>query len=148
MDLQTMLDNAVQAERAKVMKASPQLTLGELILKLEAVEVNNLPVFFDVGKIRPTGIDSWRGSYCELALEYDDMSEPLVLKELLKLLNNTIGKTLTGYKGGNYLMGKTTPVWVANYGDSQGFRPNKETAVVGVLVKETKVLIKTRAMDY
>jgi len=38
MDLQTILNNAVAQERAEEMKTSSQLTLGELILKLDAVK--------------------------------------------------------------------------------------------------------------
>ena len=48
-------------------------------------------------------------------------------------------------------MGKTTPVWVANYGESGGFRSNKNydsTAIVDVVEKRNKVIIKTKSLEY
>lgn len=155
MDLQTMLDNAVAVQRSNRMKTSVQLTLGELILKLEIVKNKNLPVIYDVKKYFPTDIDSWRGSYCELALDYTDNEETamLLVKDLIRKLKKTVGKTFTGYKGGDFIMGRQTPVWVANYSTSNGFRRSKKsgndtTAIVDVLEKKDKVVIKTKQIDY
>ena len=47
-DLQTMLNNAVAAKRAEELKSSPQLLLGEMILKLETVKNKDLPLFIDL----------------------------------------------------------------------------------------------------
>ena len=60
MDLQTVLNNAVAAARAKRLKTSPQLTLGELILKLEAVEDKTSEVRIDFGYFRPVGLLAWQ----------------------------------------------------------------------------------------
>lgn len=149
--LQSILNNTIKAQRQKQMKTSPQFTLGEIILKLEAIKNKKLPVIFDIKKYHPIGIDSWRGSYCELALEYSTSAEVLSLAEFTKILKDTIGKTLTGYKEGDFLMGKTTPVWVANYGESKGFRKSKDlndTAVIDVIEDKNAVIIKTKAIDY
>jgi len=156
MDLQTMLNNAMTARRAEIMKTSPQLTLGEIILKLEVIKNKELPVVFDVEPYRPVNIDSWRGSYEELALKYaGNESRAFTVVELLQLLKSTVGRTLTGYKGGEYLMGKTTPVWVANYSECIGIRqdPNDYkdltyTAVVDVLEGKDTIIIKTEALEY
>lgn len=158
MDLQTMLNNAVEAQRAKEMLTSPQLTLGELILKLEALP-QDLPVTFDDEKYKPTGLNSWRGSYRELAIEYEDgggiayeqpkpdckmdaqfdihrhdcpcggtnefkttLTEKPTVGEFVAVLKNVLGRYFIGYKGGDFTMGKTTPLWVANYGSSSGFK--------------------------
>ena len=148
MNLQTILNNAIAAERAEEMKTSPQLTLGELILKLEAVGNKELPVVFDVGKYHPTDIDSWRGRYNELALNYVTKGEPLSVRDITAFLRGTVGSIHTGYKGGDYLMGKTTPVWVANYGDGEGPRGNEEyTAMVDVREEAKAVILVTRAME-
>ena len=64
MDWQEIIDNAMEMQRAKDMKTSEQLTLGELILKLEAVEDKSNPVIFNE-RYFPVDIDSWRGSYRE-----------------------------------------------------------------------------------
>lgn len=46
------------------------LLLGEIILKLESLQ-KDLPVEFDYGNYKPTGIASWRGSYYEMAIHYE-----------------------------------------------------------------------------
>lgn len=162
MDLQTMLNNAVQAKRNEDMKTSEQLTLGELILKLEATTAyqkfeeakekykdDGPDVMFDFEYIYPTGVSSWRGSYCELAIEFDykDWSDhkyekKLNVREFVELLKSTIGKEFTGYKGGEFVMGKNTPVWVANYGNSGN------TAVVDVIDEEYSVILVTKYLPY
>ena len=153
--LQNIVTNAMQRERQEQLKTSSQLTLGEIILKLEGIKNKKLPVIFDVEQYYPVGISSWRGSYHELALEYESDEEPMLLKDFEKMLKKMIGKTLMGYKGGDFLMGKTTPIWVANYGDVKGFRGEdyKDTAVIDVLEinvldSENKVIIKTKAMEF
>ena len=148
LDLQSILSNAVQAKRQEELKTSPQLTLGEIILKLESVKNKKLPVVFDIKKYHPMGIDSWRGSYCELALEYIEEGESMVLGSFTKMLKDTIGKTLIGYKGGDFLMGRITPVWVANNGECGGFREDGNTAVIDVLENKKAVIIKTKEMEY
>ncbi len=151
MDLQEIINNAMVAGRAKSMLTSLQLTLGELILKLEAIDDKTLPVIFDGKKHYPTGVDSWRGSYCELAIEYSTTSCHMSVKGLLKILKNTVGKTFTGYKGGEFLMGKTTPIWVANYGVSHGFKEDGDKycqAIIDVTKGKNNIIIKTKAIDY
>ena len=146
-----MIFNAMKAKRADDMLTSPQLTLGELILKLEAIPDKKLPVIFDGKKYYPTGIDSWRGSYCELAINYSTTSCHMTVEGFLDILRDTIGKTLVGYKGGDFIMGKTTPVWVANYGESQGFKSDGKIhsqAVTNVLKEKGYIVIKTKAIEY
>lgn len=62
---------------------------------------------------------SYRGSYDELAFEpKDDVS----FGEMLGYAKSALGKTFTGYKGGDYTMESYTPCWIAEYGTSQGDR--------------------------
>lgn len=133
MDLQSAISNQIAVDRAEKMKRSDQLTLGELILKLEACPNPDAEVYYEFHGLFPTSIDSWRGSYSELALNVSGSLDrysagaPLQVSALLTILKEAVGKTFTGYKGGEYLMGKTTPVWVANYGAT-----GSETAVIDV----------------
>lgn len=157
LDLQKILDNAVQAKRSEEMKTSQQITLGELILKLETLpptrtnykgEEEERRVWFEFEDLHPTGLISWRGSYCELAITFSNHrmgdwdEEAPTLRDFLARLKATIGQTFTGYKGGEYVMGKTTPVWVANYGNSGN------TGVVGVRDSEYAVYLLTAWCDY
>lgn len=184
-----MLDNAVAAQRAERMLTSSQLTLGELILKLEAVSNQSLPVVFDGNKYKPTGLSSWRGSYAELAITYEvgggsncyeqpkptcqrdefgdhhykcecggsnghntSLPKQPTVADLLAVLKLAQGKYFVGYKGGDFTMGKTTPVWVANYGSSNGFKTGEKgyesQAVVDIMEQPKKVVINTSAMNY
>ena len=145
-DTQKFIEWKLQARRDEAMKTSAQLTLGELIAKLEAIENKDKPVIFNE-QYHPISIDSWRGSYAELALEYAESGDKLTTSKFLEELSRTVGLTLMGYKGGEYLMGKTTPVWVANYGESYGFADDSQ-AVVGVSQNEQSVIIETRNIEY
>ena len=177
-----MINNAMVAKRSEEMKNSTQLTLGEIILKLEAVGNKELPIFFDKTKYRPTGIGSWRGSYCELAISYtpggvyggyngttveheiggdkfyNTVSTALpkrpTAKDLLEKLKECVGKTFVGYKGGDFLMGKTTPVWIANESESSGFLKekgaeyNSDQSIVDITETEKKVILNTQKTEY
>jgi len=128
--MQKILDNACDAGRMETLKTSSQLTLGEIILKTEHIhaglEEDDLErdpeVHFDFEYIRPTEFDSWRGVYKELALgftmERDSSKGPVTISSFIKMCKECIGKSFYGYKGGDFVMSKHTPVWVANYGNS------------------------------
>lgn len=149
MDLQTYLDNTIKSERAVRVGRGDQLTLGEIILKLEAINPKGKDkepdVVFDFEYLFPTGIDSWRGAYDELALGFSGYSEgrnPMTISQFLALLKNCYERTFFGYKGGEYTMGKTTPVWVANYGNSGN------TVVLDVVDNEYQVILITGYREY
>ena len=56
---------------------------------------------------------SYRGYYDQLAFE---PSENVTVGEMLKCAKDSLGKTFTGYKGGEYEMGEYTDVWLSEYG--------------------------------
>ena len=150
-DMQAMVDNAVSRARSERMAKSDQLTLGEIITKLEATEDwANKKVRFDFGKV-PTGIDSWRGSYAELSLHFGDGEGPLT-SDLIKQLKDVVGKTLEGYKGGDFYMSRHTPVWVANWGEigCNGWngKDYPSVAILDVCDNGDFVEIKTAETEY
>ena len=145
--LQSIAKNAITVQRNEEMKTSKQLTLGEIISKLEAIDSKikngrDKLIYYDFGYFSPTDLMSWRGSYCELAIGYSEKDTPKTANEFLKELEEAIGKTFQGYKGGVYVMGKTTPVWVANYGESC------ETAIVNIKDNEYDIIIETKHINY
>lgn len=183
MDLQTILNNAMDASRANEMLDSEQLTIGELLLKLEVVKDKEKPIVLDDGIHKPTGLGSWRGSYKEMSINYDEgggqsfytlnsdckkdeygyhsydcpckfsasLPSSPTAGEFLEMLSKVKGNYFEGYKGGDYLMGKSTPVWVANYGDSSGYKNNDKgdyQAVVDVIEDTECVRIITSLMKY
>lgn len=135
---------AVKKQRARRFSKSNQLSLGEIISKVEdllKLKDEKINVVYDFGYLAPKEIDSWRGSYDELALDYSNHGG-LTLKDFHELLLKAVDNTFEGYKGGEYTMSKDTPVWVANYGDSG------HTAVLGVIDGGWQVVIITGYMEY
>ena len=94
MDLQTYIQNAVKASRENTLSNSDQLTLGELISKLEPIvknqkSDNEATVRYDFEYLFPTSIDSWRGSYAELALDFETQGEEMKgygLEDVIRVL--------------------------------------------------------------
>jgi len=88
-------------------RAGTQMTLGDLIKKLRDIPADT--------KITGLGeLDSYRGYYCDLA--FAPTSETRTAEHVLDACRSAMGKVFTGYKGGDYVMGELTPVWVADYG--------------------------------
>jgi hypothetical protein len=155
MELQDYVTQIVKMQRDKTFAQSPQLSLGELIKEIERCEIfkdDKTPkeVDFDFGSAVPTKLDSWRGSYSELALGYklsgyDNDAEHFAsckADELLKELKDAIGKEYTGWKGGDYIMDENTPIWVANPGNGG------ETGIVGVIDRGYKLVILTAFCEF
>ena len=88
-------------------RAESQMTLGKLIAALESMPPDS----------HVDGIDSphsYRGYYSDLAFE--PRHEKTTVSELLQTCRDTMGQVFEGYKGGDFVMGALTPLWVANYG--------------------------------
>lgn len=83
-------------------------------------------------------LDSWRGIYSQLTLDYDMGGKEVTLGELLKDLETSIkGKVFRGYKGGEFRMNIDTPVWA----DPSGMY--NQRMIIGVEDTEDCILIKT-----
>lgn len=88
-------------------RAATQMTLGSLIAALEKLPSDSL--------VRGLGhAHSYRGYYSDLAFEPQAVS--VTADDLLGQCRAAMGRVFKGYKGGDYVMGETTPVWIANYG--------------------------------
>lgn len=127
--------DAINASRQP---AHQGLRLGDLINAFESVQPG-ARVEFDFGGFEPTDIDSYRGYYSDLALSFGEVG--LSAGDLLAKLRASDGATFKGYKGGEFRMDRTTPVWVANHGKSHG------VAVVGIEVQSWRVVIRTALID-
>ena len=104
--LQMMIDEMNRASCAE--RAQTQLTLGKLIDALHA-----MPPRTQVANLCDPG--SYRGYYSDLYFERGDGTRSA--SELLGVACKCMGKVFTGYKGGDFQMGRNTPLWVAEYGD-------------------------------
>lgn len=88
-------------------RAETQLTLGGLIAALEA-----MPPDAPVANLSEA--HSYRGYYCDLAFEQSGGARPAA--DLLADCRAAMGQVFEGYKGGDFVMGALTPLWVASYG--------------------------------
>lgn len=89
-------------------RASSQMTLGKFIDRLQSIP-HDTPV--NIGNPH-----SYRGFYEDLAFE----SQPGRAGAVLELCRRAMGEVFTGYKGGDYQMGRNSPVWVATRGSTNG----------------------------
>jgi hypothetical protein len=97
-------DELIQAAQ----RAETQMTLGDLIAKLET-----LPSDTQVANL--CNPDSYRGYYSDLYFECAEGTRPS--SELLAECKAAMGKVFIGYKGGEFMMGAATPLWIATYGN-------------------------------
>lgn len=104
-DLIDMLSKGSRAERSL-----SQMTLGRLISELEKLPQDD--------KIEALGEPhSYRGYYSDLAFGKNS-AETTVGELLVMLKTECLGKTFTGYKGGEFFMDEHTPLWIARYGST------------------------------
>ena len=105
MNMQALMDGL--SEQWKRERAETQMTLGKLIEALEG-----MPADAKVANLR--NAHSYRGYYSDLAFELAPGTRPAA--ELLTECRHAMVRVFQGYKGGDYVMGETTLVWVAEYG--------------------------------
>lgn len=106
---------------------SERLNLGQFIEVLEK-RPSDQGVMFDFGGCVPTGWDSYRGYYDDLALGFSGEygANGLTLAQLIDNSKRCIGKDFTGWKGGEYAMDAYSRIWVANPGNTS------DTIITGV----------------
>lgn len=105
--IQAMLDG-MKGNRQRE-RAETQMTLGKMISRLK--EMHSIA--------RVEGLEcphSYRGYYEDLT--FQPTGSFMRVEELLDLCHSAMGKAYEGYKGGTYVMGEHTPVWVAYYGNT------------------------------
>jgi hypothetical protein len=102
--IQAMMDGMSAAWQRE--RSTTQMTLGSLIERLET-----LPPETMVDGIRYP--HSYRGYYSDLAFE---MGDKIKAADALALCRSAMGEVFRGWKGGEYQMGRNTPLWVASEG--------------------------------
>ena len=138
-DYQSIFSGLADAAKAKALEDQPIITLGELIAKLEQQDQSaSLAVQFRGMLCALDDISSYRGYYSDLCLEPGDDRFGTVATALADL-RESVGRTFTGYKGGEYKMTNRTIVWVDYYGACSG------VGVTGVQVNSEGVVVITSA---
>ena len=113
------------------------VTLGEIIDWLERLPPED-EVVFDFCRASPSGIDSSRGDYAELALKYS-FKKAATVCDVLKWYKGAVGATFSGYKGGDYTMTRDTQVWVDQWGQWTGTAIDSMDHFIGQAVFRTKM---------
>ncbi len=79
------------------------LTLGDLVMRLNSVDrTKQLPVGF-------RNPHSYRGYYEDLGFE---LARDITVGEVLDAAESAVDAVFTAWKGGDYKMGRSTPVWL------------------------------------
>lgn len=118
------------------------MTLGMLNDALSPVR-DDAAVILDCGG-SVSGTHSYRGYYEDLEFQRADVAASA--RDVRALATKALGQRFEGYKGGGYVMDRDTPVWIGQYGSSNG------RALVGVDVAVTQtgnivVTLSTEFMD-
>ena len=132
-DAQSMMDAFSQGLRS--VRSEYHLTLGQAIAALTTLSPT-LPVRFDYQSTAPKSAMSYRGYYSDLAFD-EVVAGTITVGDFLTECQKALGKTFTGYKGGEFLMDAQTPLWVAEYGDCG-------RAIIGVSQVDGQVLLSTK----
>lgn len=113
--------------------------LGSLITVLSVISPDTT-VEYDFCYLSPTKLDSYRGYYDHLALGWSEPNPWPSVQQVLDELKSAVGKTFHGWKGGEYTMDESTPVWVANPGQTGS------TGIVGVELQYGSVILITKRL--
>ena len=106
MDLQAFIDGFNRGTQ-KARAESKQMTLREMINRLEELSDNTQVECLE----KP---HSYRGYYADLCLERGEGT--MRARLLADRLTSCLGKSYTGYKGGEFVMNEDTPVWIGKWG--------------------------------
>jgi hypothetical protein len=135
-DIQAMMDMSQRLMRES--RSRYHLTLGQLIQRLEKLPKKQPIQLADGRGIE--GLDSYRGYYCDMALHPVD-GPVWNAGQLLRECRRVLDTKLTGYKGGEFLMDRATPLWVAEHGSAV------PEAVMDLLADGTLVIRDLEALD-
>jgi hypothetical protein len=96
------------------------MTLGAMIDALKTARQDEM-IRYDFGWLIPVKPDSYFGFYDHLAFGFAENHNPSTLArvgDLLAACHYANGAVFQGYKGGSYVMNRSTPLWAANRGRS------------------------------
>ncbi len=130
-------------------KEGKEYNLGNLLKDLEPYKDKFLKVEYDDGSI-PGEFMSWRGRYNCLALDYYYPTEHIdyitSTNAFYNIVKNILNTELEGYKGGIFKMDENTPIFKANYGESDAIRFNEigTVKIIGIKEQDNKIILVTK----
>jgi hypothetical protein len=137
MDIQAMMN--AMSDIAQSTRKDYHMSLGELIDFLNTKCEGDQKVVLDYdSSLGVSSPHSYRGYYSDLAIEPSEQG--LKVGELLDALYEVLDTELTGYKGEEFLMDSSVPVWVSFYG-SLG------RALMSAVIFDNTVILVTKEVD-
>lgn len=136
MDIQSLFDSMNDLSRRE--RSKYHVTVGSAIDTLITMNPD-APVLYADGAA-PGEALSYRGHYSDLAFA-DETTDTVTVKLLLDTLLAVWNTELTGYKGGEFLMDRDTPIWRSEYGIASNI------AWTDLAVQDHSVIIKTRQIN-
>lgn len=133
-------------QRAKESNNKGAMSAEEIISKLEEFKDSNKLVFIEMNSEIFTSdfaADSWRGSYNLPSIEYCSEDSGCSIDSAIKNLQEINGMKVEGYKGGDYVLNKEDPLFIANYGCS-----NNCTAIVDIQETNDFIICLTKQDMY
>lgn len=124
----------------QITRGSYQMTIGDAVAEQEKHD-SRMPMRYEDGKY-PYLAHSYRGFYEDLAFEDGEGGETSIattVGDLLAELRRAWGAIFQGYKGGEFPMKDTTPIWRSEYGESSGIawdRMEERNDVLVILTRE------------
>lgn len=135
-DMQKLVDAMGAAVRDS--RSGYHLTLGVAIDQITKFP-DRYVVVFDGTNLSPGDEMSYRGYYSDLA--FDEGNEPKTVEEFGQQLFGALDQKYTGYKGDEFRMDPSTPLWVSEYGEASGI------ALMSMHVAEDRVVIVTKKIE-
>lgn len=133
MDIQKLLD--ALGESARQTRSEYHLTLGKLI---ETLEQQDPAARVEVDTSGSVGdLTSYRGYYADLAFMPADHA---TVDDVVREARAARGATFVGYKGGDFVMGADTPLWIAEWGCCG-------VAIVGIEFRDGAVVLETKEIE-
>lgn len=138
MDLQKALDAFMAGGQSE--RSNYHVTLGKLIAALSAADSKTPVYYIEDGEQRGVGsLESYRGYYSDLS--FQPAGTVSTVGDVLTECMSAMGKTFTGYKGGDYVMDDDTPLWISHHGTASGL------AIIAVAATSGEVWLVTKHID-
>lgn len=137
MDIQKMMDAMSASWRNE--RSKYQMTLGQLVEELEQLAPDTPIMLSDGNGESPGRAMSYRGYYSDLSFEPSE--KPITAKAFATEARRALGNSFEGYKGGEYIMGTDTPLWISEYGCSSG------RAVMGLTMSNGIAYLQIKQVD-
>lgn len=145
LDIQKIVNNS-KAQWANDSIKKGAMSTEDILEKLKEYKNYNKNIIIEMnGDLFTTFFeaDSWRGSYNLPAISYCYSKDECTVNTAIKNLKEIDGMHVSGYKGGDYVLNKKDPLFIANYGES-----NNCTAIVGIVETSDFIVCLTKEDMY